>query len=403
MHKDWTETTLGEIAEVVGGGTPSTTNPAFWDGEVIWLTPTEVTVLDGKVVSDSVRKITEAGLRGSGARLLPVGTVILTSRASVGFVALAGTELTTNQGFQSLIPNNDVESRFLMFWIQYNRNEFQSRSAGSTFKEISNTNVKSIRINLPSLDEQKRIVDVVSSVDAYIDALQQQAASARVARLAVLHELLSAGGDDWTETTLGQIASLKNGDRGKNYPSANQRTSDGVPFINAGHLVNGKVVLDSMDYIAEETFNLLSAGKIEENDILYCLRGTVGKFGVVEGINRGAIASSLVIVRVGKESMTSFICLFLDSAHAKIQLDEMRNGAVQPNLSASSLASFKVVLPPFVEQERIVGIVSSMDEVIQSTEQAVVEAKALRSGLLSDLLSGNHEVPASYDSLLGVA
>jgi type I restriction enzyme S subunit len=171
MRKGWTETTLGEIAEVVGGGTPSTTNPDFWDGDVVWLTPTEVSSMDGKVISDSSRKITQAGLRGSGARLLPQGTVILTSRASVGFVAIAGIELATNQGFQSLIPSNQILSKFLMYWIQHNRREFESRSAGSTFKEISKTNVKSIQIELPPLVEQMRIVDVVSSVDSYIDSL----------------------------------------------------------------------------------------------------------------------------------------------------------------------------------------------------------------------------------------
>ena len=188
---DWTKTALGEIAEVVGGGTPSTTNPAFWDGEIIWLTPTEVTALDGKIVSDSVRKITQAGMRGSGARLLPVGTVILTSRASVGFVALAGTELTTNQGFQSLIPNKAIESRFLMYWIQHNRNEFESRSAGSTFKEISKTNVKSIRLNLPPLSEQKRIVEIVSSMDEVIQTTEQAVVDAKALRSGLLSELLS--------------------------------------------------------------------------------------------------------------------------------------------------------------------------------------------------------------------
>ena len=137
MRDGWTETTLGDVAEVVGGGTPSTAKEEFWDGDVIWLTPAEVTAIDGKVISDSKRKITQAGLRSSGARILPRGTVILTSRASVGFVALAGTELTTNQGFQSLIPSELVDGVFLMFWIQMNRSEFESRSAGSTFKEIS--------------------------------------------------------------------------------------------------------------------------------------------------------------------------------------------------------------------------------------------------------------------------
>ncbi len=188
---DWTETTLGDIAEVVGGGTPSTTKEEFWDGDVIWLTPTEVTAIDGKVISDSKRKITKAGLQSSGARVLPKGTVILTSRASVGFVALAGTELTTNQGFQSLIPSERVDGVFLMFWIQINRAEFESRSAGSTFKEISKSNVKSIAIKLPPLVEQKRIVDVVSSIDDVIQSTEPALAEAKSLRSGLLSDLLS--------------------------------------------------------------------------------------------------------------------------------------------------------------------------------------------------------------------
>jgi type I restriction enzyme S subunit len=314
---------------------------------------------------------------------------------------ISGPSWVNNHAHVLRAKKEKVLSFFLMEAL--NGVDYSQFVAFGTRSKLTQGAMMGILVRVPPLAEQKRIVDLVSSVDAYIDALQQRADKARAARNAVLHELLSAGGDDWTETTLGKIASLKNGDRGKNYPSANQRTAYGVPFINAGHLVNGKVVLDSMDYISEETFNSLSAGKIEENDILYCLRGTVGKFGIVDGINRGAIASSLVILRVGKASMTSFVYLFLDSAYAKIQLGDMRNGAVQPNLSASSLASFKVVLPPLAEQNRIVEIVSSMDDVIQSTEQAVINAKNLRSGLLSDLLSGEHEIPKSYDSLLGAA
>jgi type I restriction enzyme S subunit len=188
---DWSETTVGGIAEVVGGGTPSTTNPTFWGGEVIWLTPSEVSSMDGKVIKDSIRKISDAGLRGSGARLLPVGTVILTSRASVGFVALAGVELTTNQGFQSLIPSKSVLSRFLMYWIQQNRYEFESRSAGSTFKEISKSNVKSIPLDLPPLAEQGRIVEIVSSMDDVIQSTEKAVVDAKSLRSGLLSDLLS--------------------------------------------------------------------------------------------------------------------------------------------------------------------------------------------------------------------
>jgi type I restriction enzyme S subunit len=171
MRDGWIETSLGEIAEVIGGGTPSTAIAEYWDGDIVWLTPTEVTSQDGKVISDSIRKITDLGFKNSGAQMLPIDSVILTSRASVGYVALAGKDLCTNQGFQSLVPKHSVLSKFLMFWVQQNRSEFESRSAGSTFKEISKSNVKSIKLQLPTLPEQKRIVDLISSVDSYIETI----------------------------------------------------------------------------------------------------------------------------------------------------------------------------------------------------------------------------------------
>ena len=394
MRDGWKETTLSDIADVNMGQSPPGDT---YNTEGIGMPFMQGSAEFGEHYPEPVK------FCSAPAKIAEIGDLLLSVRAPVGDSNFANQRIAIGRGLATVRAKTGANTNFLRLVIQLNTAGLLATSGTGMFSSITGKNLREFGVSLPPLDEQKRIVDVVSSVDVYIDALQQQADSARTARDAVLHELLSAGGDDWTETTLGKIASLKNGDRGKNYPSANQRTSYGVPFINAGHLVNGKVVLDSMDYISEETFNSLSAGKIEENDILYCLRGTVGKFGIIDGINRGAIASSLVILRVGKASMTSFVYLFLDSAYAKMQLGDMRNGAVQPNLSASSLASFKVVLPPLAEQKRIVEIVSSMDELIQSTEQAVIEAKNLRSGLLSDLLSGENEIPASYDSLLGAA
>ena len=189
--ENWVETSLGEIAEVIGGGTPSTTNPEYWDGHILWLTPTEITSQDGQVVSDSIRKISDSGYKNSGAQMLPVDSVILTSRASVGFVALAGKELCTNQGFQSLIPKPSVLSKFLMFWIQLNRPEFESRSAGSTFKEISKSNVKSIKLELPPLSEQKRIVEIISTIDEVIFQTTLTTSKAQDLRYSLLNDLLS--------------------------------------------------------------------------------------------------------------------------------------------------------------------------------------------------------------------
>jgi type I restriction enzyme S subunit len=377
MRDGWSETTLGDVAEVVGGGTPSTTKEEFWDGDVIWLTPTEVTAIDGKVISDSKRKITQAGLRSSGARILPRGTVILTSRASVGFVALAGTELTTNQGFQSLIPSESVDGVFLMFWIQMNRSEFESRSAGSTFKEISKSNVKSIAINLPPLVEQKRIVDLVSSADAYIDALQQQVDSARTARNAVLHELLSAGGDDWTETTLGEIITLEYGKPLK----AENRDGKGFPVFGSA----GEVGLHSEPLVNEAPVIV------------------VGRKGTAGAVWWSDLPCSVIDTAYYVVQKVETDIRFLYFILGYLDLPSLTAQTGVPGLNRDRAYSSRVLLPLLDEQKRIVEILSSMDDVIQSTEQAVVEAKNLRSGLLSDLLSGEHEIPASYDSLLGAA
>lgn len=188
---DWVETTLGEVSKVIGGGTPSTSVPEYWEGEIVWLTPTEIASRDGEFVSNSIRKISESGLKNSGAQMLPKGSVILTSRASIGFVAISAIELCTNQGFQSLVPNDSVLAEFLMYWIQQNRSEFESRSAGSTFKEISKSNVKSIKLSLPPKTEQRRIIEIVSMIDEFEGLTLNLINKSKRLRSGLLADLLS--------------------------------------------------------------------------------------------------------------------------------------------------------------------------------------------------------------------
>ena len=191
MRNGWREARLGDLSEVIGGGTPPTSTPDFWNGDVVWLTPTEVVAAEGTVVTDSQRKITRTGLRSSGAKLLPPGTVLLTSRATVGAVAMAGCELATNQGFQSLVAGDDLLPWFLLIWIQHNKVEFTRRASGSTFPEISRSEVRRIPILLPPLDEQQRIAGLVKAVDAEADAAEAVAGSMRDVRSALLSDLLA--------------------------------------------------------------------------------------------------------------------------------------------------------------------------------------------------------------------
>jgi type I restriction enzyme S subunit len=190
-EEGWRETTLGEVTTVVGGGTPRTNVSGYWGGSIPWLTPTEVVAQDGRVISRSARTITEDGLAHSGARLLPAGSVLFTSRATIGAVGICGVSLATNQGFQSFVPGPDIDARFLMFWLQFNKQSFIERAGGSTFKEISRSAVRATPILLPPLDEQRRIVEVVSSVDERLEAEEAELVALRHLRASLLEDLLS--------------------------------------------------------------------------------------------------------------------------------------------------------------------------------------------------------------------
>jgi len=163
---DWEEKRLGEIADFTGGGTPETGKPEYWGGEVQWFTPTEI---KKKYLLDSKRSITREGLKKSSAKLLPVGTLLLSTRATVGDVAIAQRECSTNQGFQSLQVNPSEYNEFWYYWILRNKKTLLRRSSGSTFLEISKSEIAKIKTTKPCFEEQQKIADFLSSIDRKIE------------------------------------------------------------------------------------------------------------------------------------------------------------------------------------------------------------------------------------------
>lgn len=167
---EWKTVKLSNVAEIVGGGTPNTEVEEYWNGGIKWFTPSEIGKT--KYISESDRYISEEGLKNSSAKLLPKNTILLSSRATVGEISIALTECSTNQGFQSLITKNTVDNEFIYYLISTLKNEFLRRSSGSTFLEISKNEIKKIKINIPSLSEQKRISSLFLSIDNKIDLLK---------------------------------------------------------------------------------------------------------------------------------------------------------------------------------------------------------------------------------------
>ena len=289
------------------------------------------------------------------------------------------------------IPNSRVVIDYLYHVLSVF--DYKTITSGTTQPLITQNKLKNQVVQLPPLAEQKRIVDVIGAVDAYIAGLQQQADDARAARNAVLHELLTAGGDDWAETTIGATS---------HFVSARLSPADldsDTPYIGLEHLNPFSAVITRSGFA---TNVVASVTPFEGEDVLFGrLRPYLHK--VAFATFSGVCSPEILVLRALPSCAPKFLHA-LCSADATVKACvEMSAGTRMPRTNAGDLASINVALPPLSEQKRIVEIVAAMDAIISTTEQTVRDTQQLRSSLLSGLLSGAHEIPAAYDRLLGAA
>lgn len=173
LPQGWEVKTIGEIGKVVSGGTPSTSNKDNFDGEIAWITPADLSGYKEKYISKGKRNLSEQGLKNSSARLLPPNSILFSSRAPIGYVAIASNALCTNQGFKNLIPNNNVSSEYIYYFLLHSKRLAESVASGTTFKEISATNFSKLPIPLPPLETQNQIVQILESKFAHLEKLAQ--------------------------------------------------------------------------------------------------------------------------------------------------------------------------------------------------------------------------------------
>lgn len=189
---EWEETTIGDIASVVGGGTPSTGNPSYWNGPIQWFTPSEVGHI--KYVDKSERTITTDGIDSSSAKIIPAKSLLLSSRATIGEASINLCECTTNQGFQSLIPNN-VDLEFLYSMMVTKKRDLIRESNGSTFLEISASKVRSVKICIPSKDEQQALGTYFQHLDSLIQSTTKKIESLKQVKAASLQSMFPQEGE----------------------------------------------------------------------------------------------------------------------------------------------------------------------------------------------------------------
>lgn len=295
-----------------------------------------------------------------------------------------------------------VIPRYIYFAVNQYLDKIEQETGYTTVKHISAKQVLGITIPLPPLPEQKRIVDLISSVDSYIEALQQQLETAKRSRNAVLHELLSAGDDSWIETTLGEVADVIDPHPSHRAPAVDD---NGIPFIGIGDLRNtGDIDFAKARRVSRDILEEHKA-RYNRSDFLIGL-GRVASIGMVVRLpdeNTEYVVSPTLAVINAKDVLGQFLFYLLEGPHSQEQFQRFKKGSTRESVGMQILRKIRVHIPPLPEQKRIVEIIKSIDDVLNTTSSALSVSKKLRSGMLSDLLSGKHEIPASYDNVIGAA
>ena len=293
-----------------------------------------------------------------------------------------------------------VIPRYIYFAVNQYLDKIEQETGYTTVKHISAKQVLGITIPLPPLSEQKRIVDLISSVDSYIESLQQQLKSAKRSRNAVLHALLTAGGDNWVETTLGEVAHL-NPEQARDYDSDRL-----IKYIDLSTVTFDTGISTEIEQLPFNEAPGRARRIIKEKDVIVStVRPYLKGFAFVGKEFDGQIASTgFCVIRAKSESILSELIWALVGSDDFVDfLIRRSTGSNYPAVRPNDISDFTFMLPPLHDQETVSKLITTFDDTIRASAVLIDSAQNLRSGLLSDLLSGEHEIPASYDKVMGAA
>lgn len=403
---EWKEVTLGELGTIVGGATPSTKNPSFYDGNIPWLTPKDLSVNSNKYILRGERNITEAGFKSCSCKILPKGSVLFSSRAPIGYVAIAANDMCTNQGFKSVIPNEETDSEFLYYLLKYNKDYIASQGSGTTFAEVSGKTMKDIEVVVPKeKEDQRRIASILSSLDRKIElnnkinADLEEMAQAIFKNWFVDFEPFKDG--KFVDSELGMIPKGWNVGRldeiadvvGGSTPSKAKPeyyTQKGIAWLTPKDLSNHPAVYSSRGEIdiTEEGYNSTSTKLMPKGTILFTSRAPIGYISIAQNdicTNQGF--KSLVPKKAG----TCFLYCFLK--YVTPEIENKSTGSTFKEASGSLMKSLQVIMPEQKVFEDFETIVSPLFARIESLEKENSRLSLLRDTLLPRLMSGELEVP----------
>lgn len=387
----WPQSTLGEIADIVSGSTPKSGVPRYWDGAVAWATPTDLSRLDGKHLDKTDRTITDAGLNECSARLLPPGSVLFSSRAPIGLVAINTTPMATNQGFKSFVPRPELNADYLYWWLRANRRQLEDLGNGATFKEVSKAVVSRVKFPLPPLTEQCRIAAILDKADAIRRKREQALTLADDFLRSVFLEMF---GDPVTnplgfsQRALGSCSRFTSGAT----PSkANPAFWVGeFPWVSPKDM-KVDTIWDAEDHVSDLAFEQTNLKKIDAGTPLIVVRGMILVHTVPMAMTARDVAINqdmkAILFDADIDPLFGFWCLKVQHEHILGKVDTAAHGTKR--LDTDRLGEVMITVPDDDEQQRFLTIVRKFNKSRDVMTAAAAESVNLFAALSQRAFAGD--------------
>mgnify|MGYP000120680281 CR=1 FL=1 len=394
---EWKTCTIADIGTVVGGATPSTKKEEnYINGDIAWITPKDLSNHSGRYIAEGERNITELGLKSCSAQILPVGSVLFSSRAPIGYIAIAENEVCTNQGFKSVIPNAETESLFLYYLLKYNKNYIESMGSGTTFKEISGNTMKGIQVCVPiNIEEQKKIASLLGCIDDKIELnekinknLEQQAQAIFKSWFVDFEPFGGNIPSDWKYGTVNDLAQEVVCGKTPSTKIPEYYGGD-IPFITIPDMHNNTYTV-----ITERYLSLLGA-QSQQKKFLFknsvCI-SCIGTAGLVTLVSQKSQTNQQINSIIPKNRYSSYyIYLLMQTLYETIN-KLGQSGSTIVNLNKTQFEKINVLVPSLESMLIFDQIVQPMFEMILANQLQNIELSTFRDVLLPKLMSGEIDI-----------
>lgn len=377
--------TLGEVAEIVSGGTPKSGVDEYWNGDVLWATPTDLSRLDGAYIGNTPRRLTKAGLASCAATVLPTGSVLLSSRAPIGHVAINTEPMATNQGFKSLVPRFDrLDAKYLYHWLRSRTDYLQSLGNGATFKEISKTTVYRIQIPVPHIDEQRRIAAILDQADTLRALRRQVLTHLDALSQSIFHDMFGGPvATRWAQVRLGELGEWRSGGTP---PRAESGYFNGdIPWFSSGEL-GPLYVSESIEHITRRATTETPAKEIPAGSLLIGMYDTAALKSSITTVP-STCNQAIAFARLDTSLADTVFAYFAVQA-TRNRVLALRRGIRQKNLNLSMVRQIAVPQAPLTHQREFAARVEQINAQRHSAQQALGVGGELYASLQSRAFRG---------------